>query len=150
MIEINNLTSIEVDKAFLEKIVSEVLKGENIKNKVLLSIVLVGPARMRKLNKEYRNKNRITDVLAFPEIDVFFEKFKKIFKKEKSLGEIVICLREVKNNSKKFSLSFEKELANVLIHGLLHLIGYDHEKEKKEAEKMKQKQDFYLLKILKL
>lgn len=148
MIEINNLTTNPVDEDFLKKIVSIVLKGEKIVKEVELSIALIGPGRMRKINRRYRGKNRVTDVLAFPESKILLEKFKVgVVKKVQGLGEIVICLREVKKNAKRFNSSSEKELARVLIHGMLHLLGYDHEKAK-EAKKIKEKEDFYLSKTL--
>ena len=131
MIEINNLTTVQrIDEEFLKKIAQKVLEGEN-KKASELSIALVGQGRIRELNKRYRGKNRITDVLAFPN-------------KEIGLGEVVICLREVKKNAKRFSSIFEKELARVLIHGILHLLGYDHEKSEKTAKKVEEKQNYYL------
>lgn len=148
MIEINNLTTNPVDEDFLKKIVSIVLEEEKIVKEVELSIALIGPGRMRKINRRYRGKNRVTDVLAFPESKILLEKFKVgAVKKVQGLGEIVICLREVKKNAKRFNLSSEKELARVLIHGMLHLLGYEHEKAK-EAKKIKEKEDFYLSKTL--
>ena len=128
MIEINNLTTNQIDREFLEKVAKKVLIGEN-KEKLELSIVLVGQARIRKLNKKYRRKNRSTDVLSFTYDDS---------------GEIVICLQEVKKNAKKFHSPLQKELAKVLIHGILHLLGYDHEESEKEAEKMRKKEGYYL------
>lgn len=148
MIEINNLTTVEIDEEFLKKIISAVLKGEKVEKKVELSIALIGSGRMRKLNRKYRSKNRVTDVLAFPESEVIFEKFKiGPLKKAKSLGEIIICLREVKKNSKRFESGFEKELARVVIHGALHLLGYEDEKGEEKAKEMEKKQEKYLSEI---
>ena len=141
MIEINNLTTNPVDEEFLKKIAEIVLESEE-KGESDLSIALIGPGKMRGLNKKYLGKNRVTDVLAFGEI--LNSKFKIQKLDELGLGEIVICLREVKKNAKKFKSSFEKELARVLIHGILHLVGYDHEKNEKEAEKMEEKEKKYL------
>jgi len=135
MIEINNLTTNSIDEKFLRKITQKVLEGEG-KGESDLSIALIGPGRMRKLNKRYLGKNRATDVLAFGE--------SQIPKTLLGLGEIVICPREVKKNAKRFSEGFGKELATCLIHGILHLLGYDHEKNEKEAEKMEAKQKTYL------
>ena len=151
MIEINNLTTNPVDKEFLEKVAKKVLIGEN-KEKLELSIVLVGQARIRKLNKKYRRKNRATDVLSFAyraskgsesknirsslpfaAARVGKEEDKILFANDDS-GEIVICLPEVKKNAKKFHSPLQKELAKVLIHGILHLLGYDHEKSEKAME----------------
>jgi len=130
MIEVNNLTTVQIDKEFFKEITEKVLEGEKQENKNL-SIALVGQGRIRELNKRYRGKNRATDVLAFPN-------------KELGLGEIVICLREVKKNARRFSSTFEKELARVLIHGILHLLGYDHEKSDAQAKKTEEKQNYYL------
>lgn len=131
MIEINNLTTVSINEAFLRKISGKVLKGEQKENKNL-SIALVGQGRIRESNKRYRGKNRVTDVLSFP---------------DDGLGEIVICLREVKKNAKRFGSVFEKELATCLIHGILHLLGYEHEKSATEAEKMREKEEYYLSQV---
>jgi len=116
MIEVNNLTTNKVDEEFLRGLAMKVLQGEN-KKIVDLSIALVGQGRIRELNKKYRKKNKVTDVLSF--------------QYDKS-GEVIICLREVKKNAKKFGSTYKKELARVLIHGTLHILGYDHEKMKKK------------------
>jgi len=153
MIEINNLTTNPVDEDFLEKIAEIVLESEPAFAKATagkgerldLSIALIGPGRMRKLNKRYLGKNQATDVLAFGQNQKSKIKNQKFpIPLENGLGEVVICLREVKKNAKRFGESFEKELAICLIHGILHLLGYDHEKNEKEAEKMEAKQKTYL------
>lgn len=132
MIEINNLSSSykKIDKVFLKKIAEKVLKGENQKGKIEISIAVVNPDEIQKLNNQYRKKNKPTDVLSFGKIG-------------EEISEIVICPEEVEKNGE----DFKKELARVLIHGILHLFGYDHEKKKTDAEKMFLKQDEYLLKI---
>lgn len=129
MIEINNLTvGRGVDENFLKKIVKKVLIGENKENKDV-SIVLLGPGRMKNLNKKYRKKNKTTDVLSFQYDDS---------------GEIILCLSQIKKNARKLNISFEKELNRVLIHGILHLLGYDHEDSRRKAEEMQKKEDYYL------
>lgn len=139
MVEINNLTTNKVDENFLKKVAKVVLEGER-KKESNLSVALIGSQRMRKLNKKYLGKNRVTDVLAFG-------KNKKFPASETELGELVICLREVKKNVKRFKLPFEKELAQVLIHGILHLLNYNHERSEKEVRLMMEKQKYYLSKI---
>lgn len=156
MIEVNNLTTNRIDKDFFKKITEKVLAGEK-KKEMNLSIVLVGQERIKELNKKYRRKNRITDALAFsegPRSSPAFsgtlrgrQEFPVVPESELGLGEVVICLREVKNNAKRYNLTFEGELARVLIHGILHLLGYDHGKGEKEAKKMREKEDYYLRKI---
>ena len=132
MIEINNLSDgyKKIDKVFLKKVAEKVLKGEGKKKQIELSIAIVDPEEIKKLNKEYRKKNKPTDVLSFGEIGG-------------DVSEIVICPEEVEKNGK----NFKRELTLVLIHGILHLFKYDHEKTKKEAERMFQRQEEYLSKI---
>ncbi|PIS39545.1 MAG: rRNA maturation RNase YbeY [Candidatus Nealsonbacteria bacterium CG08_land_8_20_14_0_20_38_20] len=134
MIEVKNLTTKPVKEKFIIKIIDKVLKGEKRKEENL-SIALVGQGRIRDLNKRYRGKNRATDILAFGQEQKLIEPF---------LGELVICLREVKKNAETFRTTFEKELTKVLIHGTLHLLGYDHEKSEKEAKEMEEKENYYL------
>ena len=102
MIEVNNLTSIRVSKKFLEKIAKNVSK----RKKKDISIALVGEKRIRELNKKYRKKDQVTDVLTFRYDD---------------FGEVVICPAKIKKNAKNLSLSFNKELARVLTHGIKNL-----------------------------
>jgi len=130
MIEVNNLTRTEVDEEFLKVLAKKVLKEENGRLKGDLSIAIVGRARMRDINLRCRGINKSTDVLAFAA----------------DIGEIVICLEEVKKNIGLFKekSNFKYELARVLVHGILHLLGYDHEKSKKEAIKMKNKENKYI------
>jgi len=104
MIEINNLTTSRVDEEFLKGVAKKVLKGENRKD-IDLSIAFIGEARMRKLNKKYRGKNKVTDVLSFGQ----------------GLNEIVVCLREIKKNAKTYNSTFKKELARVLTHGIKNI-----------------------------
>lgn len=120
MIEINNLTASKVEKEFLKRVAKKVLKSENEKE-IDLSIVFVGETRMRKLNKKYRGKNKTTDVLSFGQ----------------GLNEIVICLKEIKKNAKIYDSTFKKELARVLIHAILHLLGYNH-------KDMRDKEEYYV------
>jgi len=129
MIEINNATSSPVDKNYLKRISERVFKKE--KKEKDLSIALVGPGQIRKLNKIYRKKNRPTDVLSF------------------SYGrssEIVICISEVRKNAKKYHLPFKKELNRVLIHGILHVLGYDHKAGSKGKKLMEKKENYYFRK----
>ncbi len=119
--EINNLTRGKVDRGFLEKVVEKTLKILKIKIPGI-SIVLVGDAKIKELNKKYRKRNKVTDVLAF------------------DYGEIFICLPQAKRQARKLGHSLEKELAILLIHGILHLAGYDDE-TKKDYNKMVRAQE---------
>lgn len=140
------MTTVSVDEQFLKKVAEVVLEGEEKEGEI--SIALVGQGRIRELNKKYRKKNRATDVLAFPESKVLLEKFRVgPIRKIQGLGEIVICLREVRKNAKKFGSTYNKELAKVLIHGILHLFGYNHERSEKEEKIMGKKEECYLSQV---
>lgn len=128
IIEINSLVKIQpVERRYLEAVSKLFLRQLKIKKQV--SLVLLGDKKVRKLNRIYRNKNRVTDVLAFGDFSV--PGGDKNF-----LGEIVICLPQARRQARKHKVSFKEEAARLLIHGLLHLKGYDHEKGGKEAKKM--------------
>jgi len=145
MIKVHNLTGSQIDEDFLKKIAKNVLKKERGEQKMGLSVILVSSWRIKELNKKYRKENRITDVLSFgQELNSKRLKFPSLPNEYFELGDVVICLSQVKKNARKFSLSFKKELVLVLIHGILHLLGYDHEKSDKEAKKMKEREKQYL------
>tara|TARA_B100001564_G_scaffold177657_1_gene149354 strand:- start:3437 stop:3901 length:465 start_codon:yes stop_codon:yes gene_type:complete len=94
------------------------------KNILICSLLLSNSKEIKKLNKKFRKKNKSTDVLSFP----FYEKKKLInkIKKEKEvyLGDIIINLNQIKDKNNK--LKFKEEFNKLWIHGLLHLLGYDH------------------------
>jgi len=136
VIQINNLTGNPIDEDFFKKVAKIILEEElgiSQFQKTDLSIALVGQGRIRELNRRYGGKNRPTDVLAFSNRNM-------------GLGEIIICLKEVKKNAKKYGFTFKKELTRILIHGLLHLLDYSHEK-KVEIKKMEKKENYYLSKF---
>ncbi len=161
MLEIHNFTQNEIDENFFRKIAEKVLKTVNVKNDVEISLAIVGDGRMRRLNKMYRGKNRVTDVLSFSDKSVLpylakaFPRLKKGKDLEfiqspdrvKRLGEIILCYPRAKKQAQRIGHSLEKELTVLLIHGILHLLDYDHEKEEESAKKMKKLEEEILAKI---
>lgn len=149
MIEINNLTQEKINESFFRKTAENVLKEEGVEGESL-SVAFVGAEKMRELNKKYRRKDKATDVLSFQYSEKLKVKSEKQqlksqnFTKDSFLGEIVICPEVVKKNAKKSGLDYNKELTRVLIHGILHILGYDHEGSVKEAKKMEKKEEYYL------
>lgn len=139
-INIQNLTKIQIDKGFVKRISKKVLKQE--KKQGDISIVFVDAERIQDLNKKYRGEDKVTDVLSFGQdsiISEFFNLPKTCFE----LGEIIVCLIKVKQNAQEFKSGFEKELKWVIIHGILHILGYEHEKSEKQAERMREKEKYY-------
>ncbi len=134
----------------LNKVLEECFLEENLKNKKLyVNIVLTNPENIRKMNKEYRNIDKETDVLSFP----MFEKYELEEREalnEDILGDIVISIERVKEQAKEYGHSFERELSYMAVHGFYHLMGYDHIDEKDKII-MRQKEEVVLekLKILK-
>lgn len=136
MIEINNKTRSKIDLALVRKVAESFLKYYNKKirlivadnrhintDKVEISIAFVGDKTIRRLNQAYRGIDKATDVLAF-------------FDNEQSnfLGEIIINYIQVKRQAKKFNNSARQELIFILVHGFLHLLGYNDKTEKGRRE----------------
>ena len=111
------------------------------KNTLTCSLLLTETSEIKKFNKKFRNKNKSTDVLSFP----FYKKdeLKKKIKKEKEvyLGDIVINLKKIKNKNNKFF--FINNLNKLWIHGLVHLFGHRHKKDK-DYYNMKKIEEKYL------
>ena len=104
-------------------------KNNLYKKKTLTcSLLLSGSKEIKNLNKKFRNKNKSTDILSFPFYEK--EKLKKKIKKNKEiyLGDVIINLNKIKNKNNK--IKFKKELNKLWIHGLVHLFGHQHKKDK--------------------
>lgn len=140
MVEVTNLTRSKFDLDIFKRITETVLKGERREGNDV-SIALVCEARIKSINKKYRKKDRATDVLSFS----FLEEKKSM--SAGGLGEILLCPVYIKRNAKKLKLDYNKELRRTLIHGVLHLLGYDHERSEKDAELMEKTQEQYLFLI---
>ena len=138
----------------LEKIIQEValncFKEENIDDTNLyLSVTLTNPENIRKINKEYRNIDKETDVLSFPmfekeELEELLQKKENIV--EDVLGDIIISMEKVVEQSKEYGHSIKRELAYMVVHGFYHLMGYDHMKEE-EKQEMRKKEENILNKL---
>lgn len=94
-----------------------------------LSLVLIGNAEMQRLNAKYRKKNYPTDVLSFPVEGVVPEK-------TQLLGDVIISVDKADEQAKERGHSLEREIILLLIHGIVHLLGYDHERSATEARAM--------------
>jgi probable rRNA maturation factor len=124
-----------VEGKLLSKIAHRALEVLGL-NRAELSIVLVSDAQIKRLNKLYRNKDKPTDVLSFP----IREKVEDWL----ILGDIVISVDTAKRQAKELGYSLEEELKRLLVHGLVHLLGYDHELGGEEEKKFFELEDFVL------
>jgi probable rRNA maturation factor len=128
LLTVTNLTADKILASGVKKAGERFTKVLNIKKAV--SVVLVGEAKIRALNKKYRHKDKVTDVLSFGD-----------WGDKEFLGEIVICLPQIKRQAKQFGVSAREEMIRMLAHGFLHLTGLDHEKSQAEEKKMFKKQE---------
>ena len=150
MIKINVITNnfnwyrfIKIPNNYIERKTKKLnFKNKNYKKNIIFCTLLLSNTKaIKKLNSKFRKKNKSTDILSFP----FYSKknLKKKIKNEKKiyLRDIIINLNKIrsKKNIKNFKLEFDK----LWIHGLVHLFGYDHKKEK-DYRKMNQVEKNYL------
>ena len=113
-----------------------------------LSILFVGDQRMRGLNRRYRGKDRTTDVLAFAMREGSAPHASRHI--SAMLGDVVIAVPEAARQAQQGSRSLDEELMVLLIHGILHLCGYDHERSEKEARRMRRREQMILQALLRL
>jgi probable rRNA maturation factor len=125
-------------KQLLLKTVQTVLKHEEFSDPALVSILLVENEEIRRINGEFRAKDTVTDVLSFPMLDMHDGRFLRqpgvcdMDNGRLFLGDIVICVPRALEQAQSFGHSPERELAFLTAHGLLHLLGYDHEESCRE------------------
>lgn len=127
--QITNLTEEKIDENDLVKVIEKVSELLGIESSIV-SIVLVDNEYIHKINKEYRNVDRETDVISFAFMDDDTNPESGVT----DLGEIYISLEKAHSQSKEYGHSFKRELCFLLTHGLLHLLGYDHMTEEDEKE----------------
>ena len=131
-IEVFNHTDIRIPKAkiveFSEKSLKILAKNHRLSfQDAMLTIVFVSATEIRRLNKQYRKKDKPTDVLSFSS--------------DFALGELVLCPEVIKKYAQEHQVRIFDELTYVVLHGILHLLGYDHETSPSDAKKMFQLQD---------
>ena len=113
----------------LKKIARAVLDLVN-ESKAELSLALIGDREMRKLSGMYRHKDYPTDVLSFPaESNLPVE--------PRLLGDVIISVDKAASQAKERGRTLDQEMATLLVHGIVHLLGYDHERSPKDARVMK-------------
>lgn len=119
-IEIANLTKKRIDPKYVQKIVRKTVKMAGVGLDLLeISVVFVGEAEIRKINRKYRRKNKSTDVLSF-NLDSGYNKSGII------QGEIILCPDIIRKSARENKIGFSRELGFVLAHGVLHILGWRH------------------------
>ncbi len=137
--EVFNETDENIDLEEEKKIIDFALKHENLTN-VEFNVIFVDSETIKNINKEYRNIDRVTDVISFAledgEENINFE-FGRL------LGDIYICVDKMKQQAEEYGHSLLREQGFLTVHGLLHLLGYDH-MTKEDEEVMFKKQELIL------
>lgn len=137
----------EIYDETISKVMAKCFEVENLPEKMfMVSITLTNPENIKRLNKEYRNIDKSTDVLSFPmyeksELDEIIKQ--KDFEYTDILGDMVISIEQVQIQAEEYGHSFERELSYMVVHSFYHLLGYDHIKE--EDKKIMRPKEEYVL-----
>ena len=112
---------------YLYDVLDAALKHEKVKN-AIFSVVFMEDEEIHKMNKEYRGVDRVTDVISF----AFEDNNDLVYNDIRMLGDIFICIPQMKRQASEYGHSEKRELAFLAVHGILHLLGYDHMNEEDE------------------
>lgn len=134
LVEVSNATRVPVNEAAVARLVGAVLEAEGVRG-AELGVQFVGEQRMRALNREHRGRDAVTDVLSFPLEDAIDPPQAPCAPPDAGagagmpllLGDVVVCARRALRQARAGGLPPEVELAVLLAHGTLHVLGYDHE-----------------------
>lgn len=117
----------------LEVLCQEVFEGEKIPEEQMVDLIFCSEQTIQKLNRTCRNKDYVTDVLSYP------------FGDKDYLGEIYICTRRAIDQAAEYNFSLEEECCRLFIHGLFHLLGYDHLTDEERDQMEHKEQSYYLV-----
>jgi len=117
----------------LELLKQKIIPAKDIES-IQVSLLICGEQKIRKLNRDFRHKDKVTDVLSFP----IHEDLRKTKVTENNLflGDLAICHQKVRQQAKEFNISYMDEFIHLFFHGLIHLMGYDHEISEEEERLM--------------
>lgn len=118
--------------SLLEEYLNKTLKVLNLKDEYVLSLIICGPISIKKINRDYRNIDKVTDVISFALLD---SEEIEIYDEQIELGDIFINRNRVLSQAKEYNHSVKREFIFLFVHGLLHLFGYDH-MNKEDEDKM--------------
>ncbi len=135
-----------VDRTYLESLAAAVLIGEGVREPVELSLVITDDKGIRALNRQYRGIDAPTDVLSFSLLPPRGEPVQPSADGVLRLGDIVISYERVLAQAEEFGHSARQEMGLLFVHGLLHILGYDHEQEA-AARVMEEREEEYLRRV---
>lgn len=126
----------------MQRVMEQVLRDEGIEMEVMAGVTFVDPDRIREINHSFRKIDSVTDVLSFPMIDGVLAKASPAAllgcvdpeSGALELGDLVICVARAEEQAAEYGHSVRRELGYLAAHGMLHLLGYDHEDEEERVE----------------
>lgn len=118
---------------------------------VSMTMSLCGRAKIKSLNRQYRQIDKVTDVLSFPVYENLRPDKKARGKSldQMELGDLIICREKALSQSREFGITYEQEIIHLVVHGFLHLLGFDHELSVKEEKIMEKEESVLVEKIYK-
>ncbi len=143
----NYVRRVTFDQAHLGRLARAILSDVG-ETSAELGVLLVGDQRMRSFNRRYRGKDRATDVLAFAMRESLTPHPSPVV--PAMLGDVVIAVPTAARQAKQGRRSLDEELTALLVHGILHLCGYDHERGEKEARRMHRRERMILRSLAQL
>jgi probable rRNA maturation factor len=117
----------------VQRVAEQAVAAEGLSGRYELAVTLVPDERIRELNREHRARDDVTDVLSFPLVDEDTAGFVLPGDAPTHLGDVVIALGRMQEQAAEYGHSVERELAYLTVHGVLHLLGYDHEDDEEKV-----------------
>ncbi|MBC8383210.1 MAG: rRNA maturation RNase YbeY [Candidatus Cloacimonetes bacterium] len=132
-----NETDAEIDQRRIQKLITHIFQSEELPAETILNIVFTDNATIHELNKKFLDRDRPTDVLSFNVHAEYLPSELQI------LGDVYISVEKAKEQADSFGVTFQDEVERLVVHGILHLIGYEHE-DTKQQRKMEGLTEQYL------
>ena len=136
-------------RALFEKCARNVLSRENVDFPAEIDITVVDADTIREMNAEYRSKDSVTDVLSFPMYEFYNGEPREELDEEPDtgcvmLGDMILCYTRACEQAKEFGHSAARECGYLTTHSMLHLLGYDHERNDEDTRLMRSKEEEYM------
>nr|WP_302657428.1 rRNA maturation RNase YbeY [uncultured Agathobaculum sp.] len=136
-------------RALVEKCARNVLSRENVDFSAEIDITVVDADTIREMNAEYRSKDSVTDVLSFPMYEFYNGEPREELDEEPDtgcvmLGDMILCYTRACEQAKEFGHSAARECGYLTTHSMLHLLGYDHERNDEDTRLMRSKEEKYM------
>ena len=128
-------------KTLLRRAASLALASDGFQRRAELAVTLVEPEEIRRLNRLHRGVDRPTDVLSFPlSADPFHPAPDDLYRGCVTLGDVIVCPAVIREQAAEYGVTFREELARMVIHSVLHLLGHDHVKKQEEKAMLAQQE----------